>query len=56
MGAKRKAVLSAKLKALPTIDLEVMACGLRSMRKGQKHLLKQIEEEISRRRLGGTST
>lgn len=41
--------LSQKLKALDTLSLQSMASGLRAMRGGQKHLLKEIEEEISSR-------
>ena len=48
--ATKPQALSAKLKALPTLDLESMASGLRSMRKGQRHLLKLIETEIQNRK------
>jgi len=44
--------LSPKLKAKDTLTLRSMASGLRSMRGGQKHLLKLIEEEIKRRTEG----
>lgn len=47
---KKVLELSAKLKSLDTKTLESMACGLRSMRKGQKSLLKLIEQEIARRK------
>lgn len=47
---KRKRVLSAKLRALPTSTLQSMASGLRSMRNGQKSLLQLIEAEIAGRK------
>lgn len=41
--------LSAKLKALDTLSLKSIASGLRSMRGGQKSLLKLVEAEIKAR-------
>ena len=50
MSRKIERPLSAKLKAMDTLSLESMASGLRSMRKGQKHLLAQIEAELLARK------
>lgn len=46
---KVKMALSPKLAAADTLQLKSMASGLRSMRGGQKHLLKLIEAELRRR-------
>lgn len=45
----RQPRLSEKLRRLDTMQLESMASGLRSMKKGQKRLLKLLEEEIASR-------
>lgn len=50
-GKKKR--ISKFWDAQSTIVLESTACGLRGMRKGQKHLLKLIEAEIKRRRREG---
>lgn len=50
MKSKGKRVeLSAKMKSYDTLQLESMASGLRSMRGGQRSILKLIEAEIRRR-------
>lgn len=53
MSKRDPRVLSAKLKAEPTLTLKSMASGLRCLKGGQKHLLKLLEEEIAKRESEG---